>query len=487
MARNREPNFRGDDSEPSRELPNALEAEMALLGAVFMSNDVIDRMPSALTESHFYDKLNGAIFSEMTKLRAAGKNISPITVKSSLPDAPQKVGDLTFSQYLARLAADAVGASTASDNAFAVIDTSQRRLLLSGAEWLSAAAYKPDEEMVETVKASIDGLNNILAERSGDTERERPGDAYLRLFSGTAMSSGTVGVPLPLKEISDVLSEPVLEAGNLYGLLSSSGEGKTSLTMQIVYHAAASGHPTVFFSYDQSSPQCVRQMVAQQLEIPAHQQRQKDDYLSTKQQDKCLDFAMEINRMPLEIIRCKRESVAQLISMARRFIKRTPNPHRKTPFIVIDHIQKITPKDPRAHEGKISADITVELKSFAGETEAVVLLLNQRNSDGTKRDNPRPISRDLYGGEPAKADYDAIFWLYRPEKYRDERVAIASGGADHKRIQDVFGGEERWRGVAEIGAIKCRFGPPSNRERLKFEAHLTRYVTMREDQEDIFE
>ena len=37
--------------------------------------------------------------------------------------------------------------------------------------------------------------------------------------------------------------------------------------------------------------------------------------------------------------------------------------------------------------------------------------------------------------------------------------------------------------VAEIGVIKSRFGDPTIRERLKFEADFTRYVSMQPERE----
>jgi replicative DNA helicase len=43
-----------------------------------------------------------------------------------------------------------------------------------------------------------------------------------------------VGVLIALPEVARVLSEPVIELGNLYGLLSSSGERKSSLTIQLI-------------------------------------------------------------------------------------------------------------------------------------------------------------------------------------------------------------------------------------------------------------
>ncbi|MCJ8520473.1 DnaB-like helicase C-terminal domain-containing protein [Pseudorhizobium tarimense] len=103
---------------------------------------------------------------------------------------------------------------------------------------------------------------------------------------------------------------------------------------------------------------------------------------------------------------------------------------RRTPFIVIDHIWKVKPRDPKLYADRIAGEVTVELKALADETAASVLILNQRNSFGTRRDNARPIAADLYGGEAAKADYDAILYLYRAEKYKAERVATAASDSD---------------------------------------------------------
>ena len=301
------------------------------------------------------------------------------------------------------------------------------------------------------------------------------GASYLTMFQASARRDGVVGVPIALPEIAKVLSEPVFEAGNLYGLLSSSGEGKSSLTMQIIYHALKQGHPVLFLSYDQSAAQCVRQMIAQVHGIDLRQQRQPSSMMSQSEQDTCINFAMWIDKQPLEIIRCQREGVVQLVVYARRFIKRMAN--GKTPLIVVDHIGKVKPRDPKLSPDRISGEVTVELKALADELAASVLILNQRNGEGGRRQNPRPIAKDLYGGEGARSDYDAIMTLYRPEKYKKEMEKIAATDADWKIISKVFGSEIE--GVAEVASIKVRFGDPSIVERLKFEGRYTRYVSER--------
>jgi replicative DNA helicase len=244
--------------------------------------------------------------------------------------------------------------------------------------------------------------------------------------------------------------------------------------MQLIYHAIRAGHPVLFLSYDQSPAQCVRQMIAQVYEISVTQQREPMRLMSQKEQDRCVTFANWINQQPFEIIRCRREGIDRLVAYARRFIKQKAN--GRTPFIVIDHIGKVKPKNDKLSADRISGDITVELKALADEGAASVLILNQRNGESGKRQNPRPIAKDLYGGENARTDYDAVMTLYRPEKYKKEMEKVAATPQDWKIINSVFGSDIE--GIAEIAAIKVRFGDPSLVERVKFEADFTRYVSM---------
>lgn len=465
-------------------LPGNIEAEQALLGAILMNGAAIDAIPPELDQAHFEEQLHGQIFAEAKRLHAAGRAVNPLLIKSAVVGAPAMIGEMTFAQYLAKLASESVGAYMVPELAIAIIDQAQRRRLITLSQNLERIAFEHEIELPDEIKAIEDQLSELRADRSGDRQRTSAGDSYIKMFEGSMSRDGIVGVPIALPEIAKVLSEPVFEAGNLYGFLSSSGEGKTSLTMQIIHHAVTNGHPTLFLSYDQSAGQCVRQMIAQHLGIEVRRQRDPQKWLSRQEQDKCLDFAMLINRQPLEIIRCQREGVDKLTSYGRRFAKRFAN--GKTPLIVIDHIGKVKPRDPKLSPDRISGDVTVELKSFADEMSAAVLILNQRNSEGTKRDNPRPIARDLYGGEGARADYDAVLYLYRPEKYRNELYKIASTKQDFEKINRVFGEEERWKGIAELGVIKSRFGDPTITDTLKFDAQYTRYVSMRRrDQEDL--
>jgi replicative DNA helicase len=459
---------------PERVVPANIEAEQALLGALLTNNASFDRISNFLEAQHFHEPLHRRIYEVIEQMIRSGKGVNPVTIKSFLPN--ENVGEMSMQQYLARLAAEAVTVINVKDYAYAIHEMWIRRRAIVACEDVAALAYDlpPDKDILAEIAPLEDQLAELRAERIKGEAGKGAGQSYLDALSAAYQRGEVRGVPIALGEIAEVISEPCFEAGNLYGLLKSSGEGGTSIICQLMTHALKKGHPVCFLSYDQSSDQIMRQMVAQQHEIEARRQREAR-LMSEKEFEKCMDFANWISARPFEVVKCTDQSAPQLVSLARTFVKRRAN--GKVPFVVVDHIGVVKPEDRRADEGTKAKGIGQILKAGAEMTDAAWLVLNQRNSFGMKRDNPRPISMDLFGGDPAKTPFDAIFYLYRFLKFYEERKSIASSDSDWKKIERVFPSAVRTDGedIAEIGAIKVRFGAANIRERLIFEARFTRF------------
>lgn len=458
---------------------DAFTAAEELIACIMGDNQILSECD--LEPEDFAEELHQLVFAEAVRLYRGGQHINPVSLKPAVPKSMTGT-KTTPAQYLSNLAV--LAANPAIRMAFAknvqiIKAAALARYIAKEGQFASDLAAEGHSlltlsEEIEMLETRVRETRQRLSELKSGTAA---GNAYLAMFQASCRRDGVVGVPICIPEIAEVLSERVFEAGNLYGLLSSSGEGKTSLVVQLKYGAIKEGHPVLFLSYDQSTEQTVRQMIAQVQEISVNQQRDPMGKMSDSERDKAIKFATWLNDQPFEVIRCQREGVSQLVAYARRFVKRNAN--GKTPFIVIDHIGKVKPRDPKLDAGRISGDVTVELKAMADELGVAVLILNQRNSSGTQRDNPRPIARDLYGGEGAKADYDGILYLYRAEKYKAEREAIAASESDWKKINKAFGSDIE--GIAEIGSVKVRFGDPTIRRTLKFEAQFTRYRSMPKD------
>lgn len=460
-----------------------IEAEQALLGAILVNNSSIDMVSRHLEPEHFFEPLHRYIYRIADERIKQGRGCTPVTLLGELPKDLIVNGDMTVAAYLAKLASDAVNVINARDYALAVKEMWDKRSTDACGEELKSLAHSivPETEFLSKIEEITNRLLAIQAERTTDAGRCSIIDEYMEDLTAAAKRREIAGVPMCLSEVTRVLSEPCFEAGNLYGLLSSSGEGKTSLTLQFMYHALEKGHPVLFLSFDQSRVQCMRQMVAQIHGIEVRRQRSGD--MSEKEWEKVVDFGNWMGKQALEIVECTDQSAAQLAGFARQFVKRFAN--GKVPLVVVDHIGSVKPEDRRADEGTKAKQINQVFKTSAKQTGAAYLVLNQRNSWGMRRDQPRPISADLYGGDPAKQAYDAILYLYRFKKFYEDKKAIASG-SDWKKIEKNFPSAVRVDGedIAELGALKVRFGDPHVRERVEFEARFTRYVSLKPPPEE---
>jgi len=468
-------------------LPDALEAEQALLGAFLMKNDSIDAIPSTFEARHFEERLHCLMFEAMQQLRASGKTFSPITLKGMLPN--ERVGDLNISQYMARLMGNAVGFLSIPDWCAAITAAAARREIHSLADDLRQIAFEEELRIPDDIAALRQRLAEVTQSLMADDamDADQAADEYLSAITGGSGQGNAGGVPVCLPELQTVLSDGLFRPQRLYGLLSSSGEGKTSLTMQVVYTALMAGHPVQILSYDQTRTEFVAQMAAQVLGIEMRRQLENSaehPLLNQREIDECYAFSRKIFSLPFDVIDCKSEdTVSKLAAYATRFCKVKRN--GKTPLIVIDHIGVIKPEDPRPDEGTKAKAIGQRLKSLAKELHAVVLILQQRSGSGMKRSNPRPIAADLFGGEAARQPFDAIFYLYRAEAHMDNQLDTAEDDRESEKIRARFHQtyskpfDVPIEGTGELGCIKLRFGDKRVKRHVNFDAMFTKYVSRR--------
>ncbi len=126
-----------------RNPPHNIEAEQALLGAILVNNEALDRVSGFLDAHHYFDPLHASIHETIAKLIHAGKQATPITLKTFFENA-EPVGDLTVGQYLGRLAASATTIINARDYGRTVYDLAVRRnLILIGEDMVNTAFDSP--------------------------------------------------------------------------------------------------------------------------------------------------------------------------------------------------------------------------------------------------------------------------------------------------------------------------------------------------------
>src|SRR6267378_266972 len=125
-------------------VPTNIEAEQALLGAIFINNVVAyDRVSGFLRPEHFGNAVHGRIYAAIGKLLDRGQIANPITLKN-LFDQDGALAEIGGAQYLAKLAESAVTIINAEHYGRTIHDLHLRRELITVGQDVVTDAFRHD-------------------------------------------------------------------------------------------------------------------------------------------------------------------------------------------------------------------------------------------------------------------------------------------------------------------------------------------------------
>ena len=144
--------------EEATTLPNNIEAEQQLLGAILTNNDTYDRISSIVQPEHFYDPVHARIFQVAADRIKLNSLASPVTLKAFLED-DEGLKELGGPVYLTRLAGAAISSLVSRDYAQLIYDLAIRRELIRLGADISEKACRvdvnstPTDQIVEAEQA----------------------------------------------------------------------------------------------------------------------------------------------------------------------------------------------------------------------------------------------------------------------------------------------------------------------------------------------
>ena len=477
------------DDLPFRTAPHNIEAEQELLGAILINNEAADRISSFLLDEHFFDPLHARIFETSMRLIQAGKQATPITLKTYFENE-EPLGDLTVPQYLGRLAANATSIINVADYGHTIYELFIRRSLINIGENMVNTAYDttidnpPDDQIGE----SEQNLYN-LAEKgkygSGfspfkdaiASAIEMANNAYLR-------DGGLSGTATGLSNLDRKMGG--LQKSDLIILAGRPSMGKTALATNIAFHMANAhksesqpdgslktidGAVVGFFSLEMSSEQLATRIISEQAEIPSEKIRR--GMIDENDFRKLVECAQKLNDLPLYIDETGGISIAQLAARARR-LKRQKN----LDVIIIDYLQLLS-GSKRTGEGRVQevSEITTSLKALAKELNIPIIALSQLSRQVEQRDDKRPQLSDLRESGSIEQDADVVMFVYREEYYVSRRQPSETAVEETIKWQDEMAQVE---GKAEVVIGKQRHGPTGT-VKLAFNGNFTRFSDLIED------
>jgi len=471
-----------EEDKSFRLAPHNVEAEQALLGAIMVNNEAFYRVSDFLIPEHFYEPIHREIYEIIAKVIRAGRTATPITLKTHLPDT--LTADMSMSQYLARLAAEATTVINAGDYGQTVYDLAIRRNLIQIGEEMVSTAYHSEVE--ETANKQIEEAEKQLfdlAEKGRYDGGFQPFNEALKqaiTMAGEAYSrDGTLsGTATGLSDLDKLMGG--LQRSDLIILAARPAMGKTSLATNIAFHVARNwkgdvtpdGHKKTvdggqvgFFSLEMSAEQLATRILAEQAEISSSDIRRGNIHES--QFSRLVDVSNLMATVPLYIDDTGGISVAQLAARARR-LKR----QKGLDLLIVDYLQLLSGSSKKSNENRVQelTEITTTLKALAKELEVPIIALSQLSRQVENREDKHPQLSDLRESGSIEQDADVVLFVYREEYYLKNKEPKLNT-VEHQQWQEQM---DQVLGKAEVIIGKQRHGPTGTVQ-LSFEAQYTRF------------
>lgn len=455
-----------DASKSTSGLPQNIEAEQDLLGALLTDNEIFDRIADNLDESHFFNPLNGRIFAATRKLYSKGQLANPVTLKSYF------VGDASFAEidiesYLRELMENVISLSDAPYYADDIYQCYlRRRLILISDETISRSRTANMDINAESLIEETEQQLFELAENDKVSSGLVPLNHALRSAIDRAeaayKNSGHIsGVGTGLTGLNNMLGG--LQPSDLIILAGRPGMGKTALATNIAFHAATTSRTdekpqhVAFFSLEMSADQLANRILSSETGIPSDELRlgkvNADDFKNIVKTSDAIENA------PFFIDDTPGLSVSQLASRARR-LKRTHG----LGLIVVDYLQLLTAPMGTRSENRVQeiSSISRTLKNIAKELQIPVLALSQLSRAVEQREDKRPNLSDLRESGSIEQDADVVMFVYREEYYlsksEPEQKPEESFETYQIRHSRWVEKSEKAHGKAEIIIAKQRHG-----------------------------
>lgn len=476
------------DELPLRAAPHNIEAEQALLGAILVNNEALDRVSHFLLPNHFFDPLHARIYETASKIVQAGKHASPITLKSFFDNEPS-LGEMTVPQYLGRLAVNATTVISAQDYGRTIYDLAIRRSLIVIGEDMVNTAYdspidQPPARQIEDTEQSLYDLAEFGKYGAGFADFSSAlTDAIEMANAAYQRDGGLSGRASGLTDLDRKMGG--LQSSDLIIVAGRPSMGKTALATNIAFNVAralraeqeAAGpndEPSGvvgFFSLEMSSEQLATRIISEQAGIPSEKIRR--GMINEEEFAKLVAISQELQHLPLFIDQTGGITVAQLASRARR-LKR----QKGLGMIVVDYLQLLSGSNRRASESRVQevSEITTGLKALAKELEVPILALSQLSRQVENRDDKRPQLADLRESGSIEQDADVVMFVYR-EEYYVERRQPREGSAEHGEWLTEM---SNVHGLAELIIGKQRHGPTGT-VKVQFHANVTRFSDYKPD------
>ena len=431
-----------DEELLSRQAPQSLEAEQAVLGSILIDSRCVADVIGILRPEDFYLQQNRDIYETIYTMFNFSQTIDPVTVLDKMRE--MGVYQDNSRDYVLQLMEITPTAANAQRYANIVREKAMLRGLGQAASDITEMVHDQvgtPQEMLETAEKKIYALRK--GER-GDS-LEHIGTVLHKVFDNlTELSQSDSAIPGLSSGLRDLdMKINGLNKSDLLLVAARPAMGKSAFALNIGVNVAKKYNKTVaIFNLEMSKEQLTMRLLASESFVEL--QKLATGKLSDEEWTKLSMAASSLSQTDIRIDDNPTVTVADINAKCRRL--------ENLGLVVIDYLQLMQGSGyGKNSENRVTVvgEISRALKIMAKELNIPVICLSQLSRAVESRTDKRPILSDLRESGAIEQDADSVMFLYRDEYYNEN--------SEDKGLAECIVAKNRH---GETGTVKMQwFGP----------------------------
>ena len=426
-----------DEELMSRQPPQSLEAEQAVLGSILIDSRCITDVVGVVTPEDFFLKQNREIFETIYTMFNFSQTIDPVTVLDKMKELG--VYQDNSRDYILQLMEITPTAANVVRYANIVREKAMLRGLAQAASDISETVYSEVGTAAEMLESAEKKIYALRKGERGDS-LEHIGTVLHRVFDHlTELSQSDSAIP-GLRDLDTKING--LNKSDLLLIAARPAMGKTSFALNIGLNVAKKYKSTVaFFSLEMSREQLAMRLVSGESFVDS--QKLATGKLSEEEWTKLCMASAALSQTDIRVDDNPSITVAEMNAKLRRL--------DNLGLVIIDYLQLMNSSGyGKANENRVQAvgEISRSLKIMAKELNVPVICLSQLSRAVESRTDKRPIMSDLRESGAIEQDADCILFLYRDDYYNPN--------TEEKNVAECIVSKNRH---GETGTVKLQWLP----------------------------
>ncbi|MGG0338212.1 replicative DNA helicase [Priestia aryabhattai] len=395
--------------------PQNIEAEQALLGAIFLEPSSLTLASELLIPEDFYRASHQKIFTCMLKLSDQGEPVDLVTVTSELADQKilEEVGGVS---YLSDLANSVPTAANVEYYGKIVEEKSILRRLIRTATHIASEGYAREDEVEVLLNEAEKNILEV-AQRKNSGVFQNIKDVLVQTYDDIEVlhnrKGDITGIPTGFSDLDRMTAG--FQRNDLIIVAARPSVGKTAFALNIAQNVATKTDENVaIFSLEMGAQQLVMRMLCAEGNIDA--QRLRTGSLTADDWGKLTMAMGSLSNAGIYIDDTPGIRVGEIRSKCRRLKQ-----EGGLGMILIDYLQLIQ-GNGRSGENRQQevSEISRALKALARELEVPVIALSQLSRGVEQRQDKRPMMSDIRESGSIEQDADIVAFLYREDYYEKD-------------------------------------------------------------------